>query len=49
MTQIVALAAMFIIGAIDKRTLLIVLFGQGVSISFSVFISSVQFIKLQSN
>jgi hypothetical protein len=36
-TQTVAVAAMFIIGAIDKHTLLIVLFGQIVSISsFSV-------------
>lgn len=35
-TQTVALATMFIIGAIDKDTFLIVLFGQGVSIiSFS--------------
>jgi hypothetical protein len=31
-TQTVALAALFIIGAIDKDTFLIVLFGQGVSI-----------------
>jgi hypothetical protein len=31
-TQTVALAAMFIIGAIDKGTFLIVVFGQGVSI-----------------
>lgn len=35
-TQTVALAVMFVIGAIDKDIFLIVLFGQGVSIiSFS--------------
>ena len=31
-TQTLALAAMFVIGAINKRTLLIILIGQAVSI-----------------
>jgi hypothetical protein len=35
-TQTIALTAMFIFGAIDKHTLFIILFGQGVSMgSFS--------------